>query len=539
MSKHSKLQQSIVLTGPMGSGKSTVGRRLADRLSLPFYDLDTLIVEHEGCSIQELFETRGESGFRTIESTVLTDCLTKGAMVLSVGGGTVLRVENRTCMKKLGLVVNLHCSLEVLEERLSRSTHRPLLNTGEPRRQIIERLLSEREQYYADCDIRVDAGDGDHAQVVGRIVTEIENYQQKRRIVTVPLGAEQYDITIANGCLEGIGAACRRAGLAGQMAIVTNPTVAPYYQAVVEASLKRVGYDVVTIIIPDGEEYKNTQTLNGIYDGLVDAGLDRGSVIVALGGGVVGDMAGFAAATYMRGIAFVQIPTTLLAQVDSSVGGKTGIDHPRGKNLIGAFYQPKLVFADMATLVTLEERHYRAGLAEVVKYGVVLDSELFEFLERSVAKLLVRDAAVLSEVVARCCAIKARVVTEDEKEAGIRAVLNYGHTLGHAYESLAGYRDLVHGEAVAIGVVKAARLSVLEGYAREHDYQRIEALLVALKLPVQAPWVEAETLVRAVSTDKKNRSGSITFICNKGIGDFQMYRITPDQLVARVGGEYP
>ena len=537
MSKTSNHHQTIILTGPMGAGKSTVGRRLAARLSLPFYDLDSVIVEREGSSIQELFDLRGEEGFRECESAALGALLNKEPMVLAVGGGTVIRTNNRSCMKQHGLVVNLTCSIAVLEERLSRSNNRPLLETGEPRRQIIERLVKEREPFYADSDIRVDASSGDHAQVVERIIAMITAYHQGRRLVTVPLGADQYTITIADGCLPGIGAACRRVGLVGQMAIITNPTVARYYHETVHQSLVAAGYSVITIEIPDGEAYKNTQTMNQIYDGLIDGGCDRGSVIVALGGGVVGDMAGFAAATFMRGIPFVQVPTTLLAQVDSSVGGKTGIDHPRGKNLIGAFYQPKLVFADMGTLRTLEERHYRAGLAEVIKYGVVLDAELFTLLEASVPALMRRDPEVLSDVVARCCAIKARVVTEDEKEAGIRAVLNYGHTLGHAYEALSGYEGLVHGEAVALGMVKAARLSVLEGSADETAYQRIVQLIEKLGLPTVAPSVDHDVLVRAVSTDKKNRSGSLTFICNKGIGDFVMKKISPEALVATLGGE--
>jgi len=268
------------------------------------------------------------------------------------------------------------------------------------------------------------------------------------KTISVQLDSHRYGIDIGEGLLSGVGAACKAAALAGRAAVVSNPTVAPLYADLVTGSLQDAGFSPVMIEIPDGEEFKTSTTLNSIYDRLIEAGLDRRSFIVALGGGVVGDLAGFAAATFLRGIPFVQLPTTLLAQVDSSVGGKTGIDHPLGKNLIGAFYQPHLVLSDISTLNTLSERHYLAGLAEVIKYGAVLDADLFALLETEVDGLLRRDPVLLGQVVARCCEIKAWVVEQDEREAGLRAVLNYGHTLGHAFETLSGYRDLVHGEAV-------------------------------------------------------------------------------------------
>ncbi len=348
--------------------------------------------------------------------------------------------------------------------------------------------------------------------------------------ITVQLDSHSYAIDIGEGLLSGIGAACSRLKLSGRAAVVSNPTVAPLYAATVTASLQDAGFSPVLIEIPDGEEYKTSATLNLVYDRLIDAGLDRRSFIVALGGGVVGDLAGFAAATFLRGIPFVQIPTTLLAQVDSSVGGKTGIDHPLGKNLIGAFYQPHLVLSDVGTLKTLTERHYRAGLAEVVKYGAVLDADLFVLLEAQVDGLLQRDPVLLGRVVARCCELKAWVVEQDERESGLRAVLNYGHTLGHAFETLSGYRDLVHGEAVAIGMVQAAHLSQREAYCTAADVERITQLLQKMGLPVTAPEVTPDDLVGALSKDKKNRSGTLQYICNCGIGSYAMHQFTPAQL---------
>jgi len=350
------------------------------------------------------------------------------------------------------------------------------------------------------------------------------------KTITIQLDSHCYDIAIGEGLLSGIGAACKAVGLGGVAAVVSNPTVAPLYAAVVTGSLQEAGFTPVVIEIPDGEEFKTSATLNSIYDRLIEYGLDRRSFIVALGGGVVGDLAGFAAATFLRGIPFVQIPTTLLAQVDSSVGGKTGIDHALGKNLIGAFYQPHLVFSDVSTLKTLSERHYRAGLAEVVKYGVVLDADLFALLEAEVDRLLLRDPALLGRVVARCCEIKVWVVEQDEREAGLRAVLNYGHTLGHAFETLSGYRDLVHGEAVAIGMAQAALLSQREGYCSAQDVERISTLLQRLGLPIVAPDVDRDDLISALAKDKKNRSGTLQYICNNGIGSYALHQFTPARL---------
>lgn len=351
----------------------------------------------------------------------------------------------------------------------------------------------------------------------------------------VNLGDDSYDILIDSGCLPSLGRRCAEIGLKGQVALITNPTVAALYGDAVRQSLAEAGNRVTLIEIPDGEEYKNSATLNHVYDGLIDAGLDRRSFIVALGGGVVGDLAGFAAATYLRGIHFVQVPTTLLAQVDSSVGGKTAIDHPRGKNLIGAFYQPRLVLIDVETLTTLPEREFRAGLAEVVKYGAALDRDFFEYLERNAGAVVAMERDCLIRVIRRCCQLKARVVELDEREAGLRTVLNYGHTLGHALETLAGYRELVHGEAVALGMALAARISTELGHCTAAEAARITALLGSLGLSLALPEVEPARLLDALSKDKKGREGTISFICNQGIGNHAVERLSPEQLLALTG----
>jgi 3-dehydroquinate synthase len=321
------------------------------------------------------------------------------------------------------------------------------------------------------------------------------------------------------------------------VAIITNPTVNSLYGDVVRCSLEEAGCAVSVIEIPDGEVYKNSETLAHVYDTLIESGLDRKSFIVALGGGVVGDLAGFAAATYLRGIPFVQVPTTLLAQVDSSVGGKTAIDHPRGKNLIGAFYQPRLVLIDVDTLATLPEREYRAGLAEVIKYGVAIDLKFFEYLENHIDAINSMDRECLESLIHRCCQLKAQVVELDEKESGLRAVLNYGHTLGHAFEMLAGYSELVHGEAVAIGMVLAARISAGRGHCAAADIERIESLIAQFGLQTQPPTVERQGLLSAILTDKKSRDGAISFICNHGIGNFAVEQLVPEELLTLSGLE--
>lgn len=356
-------------------------------------------------------------------------------------------------------------------------------------------------------------------------------------ILSVNLADNSYDIIIDRGVLASLGQRCQSVGLKGVAAVISNPTVAALYGETVYNSLVAAGYRVAQIEIPDGEEFKNSVTLNQVYDDLLAAGVDRSSFVVALGGGVVGDVAGYAAATWMRGIPFVQVPTTLLAQVDSSVGGKTGIDHPKGKNLIGAFYQPRFVLIDVNTLSTLDQRQFRAGLAEVVKYGIVIDQPFFEFVEANSAAVLAMNPDVLIEIILKSCQLKAHVVELDEKEAGLRAILNYGHTLGHAFEAISDYRGLVHGEAVAIGMVLAARVSVAEGLCSQKDYARIITLISQCGLSVEIPRYDRQQLLDAIAADKKSKSGSITFICNNGIGMYTLSYHTPVELLILSGLE--
>jgi 3-dehydroquinate synthase len=339
------------------------------------------------------------------------------------------------------------------------------------------------------------------------------------REITVPVGDRSYPILLGAGILDSLGTHVRAAGIRGSVALVQDQAVAGLFGRRVRRSLEAAGYRVSPVAVPSGEASKSLAQLGALYEAFAGARLDRGSAVVALGGGVIGDLAGFAAATYLRGIDFVQVPTTLLAQVDASVGGKTGIDLPTGKNLVGAFHQPRLVLIDLETLDTMPEAEYRAGFAEVIKYGVIEDACLFDFLESNRDALLGHYPDALLHVVARSCEIKARVVGQDERESGLRAILNYGHTVGHAVETAAGYGEYLHGEAVAIGMAAAGRLSSRLGWLSDEDAERIERLLAGYGLPVRLrePLPE-EGLVRAMRLDKKARDGELRFILARAIG---------------------
>ncbi len=302
------------------------------------------------------------------------------------------------------------------------------------------------------------------------------------------------------------------------VAIVTNTTVAPLYLAQLSQSLQAAGVTVIAIILPDGEAYKNSTTLNTIYDTLLQNRCERSTTLIALGGGVIGDLTGYAAATYLRGVPFIQIPTTLLSQVDSSVGGKTGINHPLGKNMIGAFYQPQLVLADIDTLQTLPAREFAAGMAEIIKYGLIRDSEFFDWLELNMASLMQLDEATLSYAIFRSCQNKADVVAKDEHEQGDRALLNLGHTFGHAIENAMGYGVWLHGEAVAAGSMMAADLSRRMGWLSESEVTRIQNSFVAANLPVTAPKLGVDRYLDLMGLDKKVENGKIRLILQQGIG---------------------
>jgi 3-dehydroquinate synthase len=364
------------------------------------------------------------------------------------------------------------------------------------------------------------------------------------RQIRVDLGARSYAILVGAGVLDAAGRECARLGLGRRVAVVTQAAVAEHAGRVA-ASLGAAGFAASVITVPEGEAVKSLDQASALWDAFLGQGLDRTSAVVAVGGGVVGDLAGFAAATYMRGIALVQVPTTLLAQVDASVGGKVAVNHPRVKNLAGAFHQPRLVLVDPATLVTLPEREYRSGLAEVVKMGAALNAELFSLLEARVADVRARDPELLAALIATCCAEKATIVQQDEREeSGLRMVLNYGHTVGHALETLAAYRGWRHGEAVSVGIVAAAHLATRRGLADARTAARQVGLLDALGLPIRFTGPTPAEVVAALARDKKARDGRVPFVLLKALGRAEVCSDVPSDMVREVlesihGGSTP
>jgi 3-dehydroquinate synthase len=356
------------------------------------------------------------------------------------------------------------------------------------------------------------------------------------RIVNVPLDERSYEIKIGRGLLSNLGRECARLKFGKRCAIISDSNVGPRFGRATRQALAEADFEPLLLIVPAGEGAKSLKSVQTCYDQLAAHRLERKSFIIALGGGVVGDLAGFVAATYLRGIPFVQVPTTLLAQVDSSVGGKVGVNLNAGKNLVGAFHQPQVVVCDLDTLATLPEREYRAGLAEVIKYGIIFDAELFERLEHDMPKLLKRDPGALADVVARCCEIKAEVVGQDETESGWRAILNFGHTIGHALEAISHYGKYLHGEAISIGQVAAALLSAKLLGLPQPEVGRIVSLFQAAGLPtkVNLNLSQRRNLFSAMALDKKVSGGEVRFVLARRIGEVEFGQKVPKTLIDAV-----
>jgi 3-dehydroquinate synthase len=354
------------------------------------------------------------------------------------------------------------------------------------------------------------------------------------RTIKVELEEQQsrsYPIYIERGCLDELGPGLSRLGLKSKCVLVTNPRVGSLYGKRISKSLEGAGFDILTVEVRDGEEYKTLEEASKVYDHLIEARMERTTPIVALGGGVIGDITGFVAATYLRGVPYVQVPTTLLAQVDSSVGGKTAVNHPRGKNLIGAFFQPKAVFIDPDVLKTLDIRELRAGLAEVVKYGIIRDQGFFRFLEDNSQALLDLEDSLVSAI-ERSCEIKAQVVAEDETEKGLRSILNFGHTFGHAIEAVTGFGRYKHGEAISMGMIMAASFSLKLGLCDGAVVSRIANILETLGLPVEAPELAPEAIIEAMLVDKKVLSGRMRFVLVRDIGNVVVKEIPDEEVTA-------
>ncbi|WP_426101876.1 bifunctional shikimate kinase/3-dehydroquinate synthase AroKB [Massilia sp. TSP1-1-2] len=536
----------------MGAGKTTIGRILARKLGKRFIDSDHEIEARTGASIPWIFEIEGEDSFRRREAEVIRDLTAQDGIVLATGGGAVLDARNRAYLKQRGRVVYLRASVSSIMLRTSNDKNRPLLQTADPRKKL-EELTAQREPLYREiADLVIDTGRPNVQSMVQTILaqlaalensgagsgraqdTEPSMNQQSSISLHVDLGERSYPISIGAGLLADPSLLAQHI-VGRKVAIVTNTTVAPLYLEQVAAPLRAAGHEVHAIVLPDGEEHKNWASLMQVFDALLANKCDRKTTMVALGGGVIGDLTGFAAASYMRGVPFVQIPTTLLSQVDSSVGGKTGLNHPLGKNMIGAFYQPRAVLADTATLATLPARELSAGLAEVIKHGAIIDAAFFDWIEQNVGALMAREPQALAHAISRSCEIKADVVRQDEREGGLRAILNFGHTFGHAIEAGLGYGQWLHGEAVGCGMVMAADLSHRAGLVDFATVARMRALVAAAGLPTEAPDLGTERWLELMEVDKKNEGGAIKFILMKPLGSPSIQGVPQALLLATLG----
>ncbi|HMD89317.1 MAG TPA: 3-dehydroquinate synthase [Anaerolineaceae bacterium] len=508
-------ENRIYLYGPSGSGKSTVGRILADRLGYEFINLDQEIEDQVGRSISEIFVQDGENAFRQIERFQIAKHVNKPRVVISLGGGALLDGESRRQVEESGQVICLMASIDQLLQRLQASAEqRPLLagNRAEMRNRL-EGLLARRAEHYQSFPFIINTSDRSVEQVVQEIQIRLGWFHLRG------MGPE-YDVIVRAGVLENVGYELSRRGLKSPIALVTDENVGQIYAGCVMESLQKHGFKATIITIPAGEEFKNIQTINLLWESFVKAGLERSSTVLALGGGVVTDLAGFAAATFLRGVKWAAISTTLLGMVDASLGGKTGADLPQGKNLIGAFYSPSLVLSDPNILKTLSQAQLRSGMAEVVKHAIIGDPQLYyEICSRTSENREWLKQESLEAIVRRAVAVKVKIVLSDPFEQGLRQVLNLGHTVGHAIELVSGYR-LSHGEAVGIGMVVEARLSEKIQLARSGLSNEIAETLCRLGLATRIPLdLDRQAIIEAIKLDKKRASGKVMYALPVAIGE--------------------
>ena len=508
----------IFLYGPPGAGKSLVGKALAERLRLPFVDLDLEIEKSASKAIPQIMEEQSESVFRDLETDMLKRIANESPCVIALGGGALLRAENRRYAEERGQVVFLEANLETLVEHLQvDENQRPLLAGNlEEKLQV---LLEQRKGHYDSFPIRVSqSGQSirEFQKTPEQIALEI---QLKLNLLCVhSADGSIYDVIVQPGGFDSLGGFLRERKLGNPVAVIADETVANLYADAAVKSIEGMGYEVYAISFPAGEKSKNMDTVMKLWQEMLKIGLDRKSTVVALGGGVTGDLAGFAASTFMRGMNWVGVPTTLLAMVDSSLGGKTGFDLPEGKNLIGSFHSPKMVLADPHLLKTLPETELISGMAEVVKHGIISDPELFYLCSRGLDWIKEN----LKEVIKRAMAVKIKIIEEDPYEKGLRASLNLGHTVGHAVE-LVSHFQLHHGFAVAIGMVAEAKLAERLAVADKGLSDAVAEALSALGLPIQIPKeLSRDELVRTMRLDKKKSNGVVRFALPAEIGRVEL-----------------
>ena len=542
-----KAPRNIILIGFSFTGKSKVGQEVARRLGWRFMDSDDQIVALAGKDIPDIFAQDGEEHFRKLERQVLEGVCQEKGFVIATGGGAVLDPGNRQLLAQSGVVICLEAKPQTIYERLlvdqgTSSVVRPLLAVADPLRRI-ESLKMFRQSYYAMADWTVHTDNLAIDEVSDEVMhgwrQVSERWNQERRLIFPPSPAtaresdapycegasfvvttptESYPVFVGWGLLGELGKRMRHAGLGDFANIISDEEVFLHYGARAADSLEQAGFAVEFFVVPPGEGTKTIDTAVKIYDWLVERRAERVHAIVALGGGMVGDLAGFVAASFLRGMPLVQVPTTLVAMADSSIGGKVAVNHPQAKNLIGAFYQPRLVLADVSTLATLPKRELTSGWAEVIKHALVLDPDFLEFLESHTDRLVNLEVEATTEAVRRSAALKAGVVSEDERERGRRMILNYGHTIAHGLEAATEYERLFHGEAVAIGMMGAAMLSERLGLISKDIVERQRKLIQGFGLPTCCSDVDRAGALKAMELDKKVREGAVRWVLLKDIG---------------------
>ena len=513
----------IFLYGPPGSGKSTIGQLLARNLNLPFVDLDAVIEAKAGKSIPEIMDGQGQGPFRDLEATVLREVAGHAfreaplwgsvtPRVIALGGGALLREENRALAETHGTVILLSAELPTLLERLQKdSKNRPLLS-GDLQERLTS-LLEERREHYSSFAMQLHVDGMTPEQSAAQIQARPGRFHLR--------AMGEYDVLVQKDGLKQLGEMITSFDVQNPF-IVTDENVAKCHLSTIASSLQAAGYESKSVAIPAGEAYKNLETVSLLWKSFLENGLDRKSTVIALGGGVIGDLAGFAASTYMRGIDWVCVPTTLLSMVDASLGGKTGFDLPEGKNLIGSFHPPQLVLADPLLLHTLPERELISGMAEVVKHGILSDPELFELCGHGLGWIKEN----LESIVKRAMAVKVRVIEEDPYEKGIRAALNLGHTVGHAVELVSQF-ELRHGEAISIGLVTEAKYAEQIGIAEKGLSTTIASVLSGLGLPVDIPKeLPRQEILRAMRVDKKKDAARVRFALPLRIGKVELVDVT-------------
>jgi shikimate kinase / 3-dehydroquinate synthase len=550
------MEPNLILTGFMGTGKTTVGRAMAERLKRTFVDTDAWIEERAGKSVAAIFAEDGEDRFRAWEAEACAAFSEPQELIIATGGWTLGPAKNRELMEQGGRIICLTATPDKILERLSSATERPLL-AHEDRVAKVRELLKQREPVYRSFAWQVNTTDMSPAEAMAHVLALYESITSRVEPETFELPMQERSMSILLGAdlLDVIGVLLRARGLRGGVAVISDSNVAPLYGDRVAKSLAMSGFEPLLLRVPAGEASKTLDTASMLYEKLVEGGIERGGLIVALGGGVIGDLAGFVAATYLRGIQWIDVPTSLLAMIDASIGGKVGVDLPGGKNLVGAFHPPLMTISDPTALRTLPGREFRSGLAEMIKAGVITDAELFAMFESSEvttqpftliapspARIPCRrgrrpeqlpSETDLPEMMRRSIQVKVDVVCEDPFEQGRRAALNLGHTIGHGIEAASKF-ELRHGEAIAIGTVAEARVAERIGLAGSGVAERIERAIERAGLPTRCADLDIDAIIALMRSDKKKQGGQLKYALPRDIGDVVIGVDVKDDVVREV-----